>query len=195
VSDAPVVARSLAPVRQFQIVGLAHGALFAWLGLYVYAPRHYTGGIETVLADVTGGDVGDRFYSAVVAVLAWGHVPLVYLLALWGVVLALGSVGARRGAAYDPGRIPTVLLFWGSLAIAAMIRGISGWTVGPHRFLDSAYYGASFGAFWIWVAVALAAVAVAAVRAARGIPSPDAGDVRHTRAARVMTAQRRRENR
>ena len=195
VSQAGTKRRRMTPVRQFQVVGLVHGALFAWTGFYLYAPRNYTDGIERVLLDVTAGGFGDRFYAAVVAVLVWGHVPVVYLLAVWGVVLALGSIrGPRRGEGYDPGRVPTVLLFWGAFAIAAMIRSISGTTAGPHRFLDSPHYGVSFGAFWVWVGIALAAVAIAAVRAARGIPSPYAADVRHTRAARVMAAQRRREN-
>lgn len=183
------------PVRQFQLIGLVHGALMLWTGLYVYTPRNYTGGLSTVLADLTDGGFGDRFYAAVVAVLVWGHVPLVYLLAVWGVVLAVGSILPGRGAPHDPGRIPTVQLFWWSLAIAAMIRSISGTTAGPHRFLDSPYYGASFGALWVWVALALAAVVVAVVRRVRGIPSPDVADLQHTRAARVMTAQRRRGNR
>jgi hypothetical protein len=172
-------------VRQFQLLGLVHLALFAWTGLYVYMPRHYTGGLEAALADPTDGSFGERFYSAVVATLAWGHVPVVYLLGLWGVVLAVGSIRTGGRTAFDPGRIPTDLLFWGSLVIAGTIRGIAGWTVGPHRFMDSQYYGASFGTFWLWLAVALAAVLVAAVRAVRGVPSPDR-DAGQTRAARLM---------
>jgi len=176
----------MTPVRQFQVVGLVHGALFVWTGFYLYAPRNYTDGIERVLVDLTAGGFGDRFYAAVVAVLVWGHVPVVYLLAAWGIVLALGSIrGPRPGEGCDPGRIPTVLLFWGSLAIAAMIRSISGTTAGPHRFLESAYYGVSFGALWVWAALALAAVVVALVRRVRGIPSPDAAAVHPTRAARM----------
>ncbi|GAA4286239.1 hypothetical protein [Georgenia daeguensis] len=186
------VRRRTTPVRQFQVVGLVHGALFAWTGLYVHAPRHYTGGLERVLAGLGGGGFGDRFYSVVVAVLAWGHVPVVYLLALWGVVLALGSIRGRAGAGYDPGRIPTVLLFWGSLTIAGTIRGIAGTTAGAHSFMGSEYYGVAFGGFWVWLTVALTATVVAAVRAIRGIPSPDAASWRHTRAARTVARRSQR---
>jgi hypothetical protein len=186
VTGTSVTARARAtPVRQFQLLGLVHLALFAWTGLYIYAPRHYTGGLEAALAGPADGTFGERFYSAVAAALAWGHVPVVYLLGAWGVVLAVGSIRTGGRTPFDPGRIPTELLFWGSLVIAGAIRGISGWTVGPHRFLDSPHYGASFGTFWLWLAVAVAAVLVAAVRAVRGIPSPDRG-AGQSRAARLM---------
>lgn len=173
------------PLRQFQLVGLVHLALFAWTGLYLYAPRHYTGGLEAALSDPAHGTFGERFYSAVAAALSWGHVPVVYLLGAWGVVLAVGSIRTGGRTPFDPGRIPTHLLFWGSLVIAGTIRGIAGWTAGPHRFLDSQYYGVSFGVFWLWLALALAAVLVAAVRAGRGVPTPDRG-AGQSRAARLM---------
>jgi hypothetical protein len=186
VSDVPGTRRQgMTPLRQFQLLGVIHLALFLWTGLYLYTPRNYTGGLEVVLADLADGGFGDRFYSAVAAVLAWGHVPLVYLVAVWGVVLAVGSIRTGGRAAFDAGRIPTIFLFWGAVVTAGLIRGIAGATAGPHRFLDSQYYGASFGAFWIWLAVALAAVLVAAVRAIRGVPSPDS-DTGRTRAARLM---------
>lgn len=177
--------RRLTPVRQFQIVGVAHLALFGWVGLYVYMPRSYTDGLESVVANLSDGTFGERFYSAVVAALAWGHVPVVYLLALWGAALAVGSIRTGGRSSFDPGRVPTDLVFWGSVVMAGAIRGISGWTVGAHRFMDSQYYGVSFGAFWIWIGVALAALLVAAVRAVRGVPSPDRRAGR-TRAARMM---------
>jgi hypothetical protein len=175
----------MTPVRQFQIVGVAHLALFAWTGLYIYMPRHYAGGLEAALADPTDGTFGERFYSAVVAALAWGHVPVVYLLGLWGLVLAVGSIRTGGRTPFDPGRIPTDLLVWGSVVMAGTIRGISGWTVGPHSFMDSPYYGVSFGAFWLWLAVAVAALLVATVRASRGVPSPDRS-AGQARAARLM---------
>lgn len=184
--------RRMTALRQFQVLGLAYLAVFAWIALYISAARYVLprGDLAGTLGDLTGGGLGERWYSFVVAALAWGHVPVVYALTAWGVVLAAGSIRTAGRGTYDAGRVPTPLLFWGSVALGGLSRSIAGLTAGAHRFLDSQYYGAAGGAMWLWLAVAAATLLAAAVRALRGRPSEAAVAGRSTRAARLMRASR-----
>ncbi|MPV37178.1 hypothetical protein [Georgenia subflava] len=157
------------PVRQFQVVALLTLAVFAWVSLYISAARHVMprGGLVGTLADVTAGGLGERWYSFVVAALYWGHAPALYLLAGWGLVLAVRTVATYRPATadQDPRAIPIVLLFWGAVALAGACRAVAGFFAATSSFLGSEYFGVAFGAFWVWIGVAVLALGTGIVGA------------------------------
>lgn len=167
------------PVRQFQVLAMAVLALTSWMGISIRAFRSALpgGGLEETLADLTAGDGGERWFSFYVAILAWGHIPVMFLLVAWGTVLAVHSIvlswreqradGPPVGPSAGPDPyVPAPLMFWGATVLGVLTLSAAGLApmTSPALYWDD-YYGIAQWAAVLWWLLALATVVAAIVRA------------------------------
>lgn len=192
------------PVRQFQLVAMLTLAVVVWLlfAVRVFRAALPRGGLAQTLADLSAGDAGERWYSFYVAILTWGHIPVVLLLALWGGALGGHAiVQAWRDpmdpremvpAGQEPDRyIPAAFMFWGSLVLGVLTFAAANVTpmTGTALFWDE-YYGLTQWVALLWWAIAAATVLAALVRMARS-RRQRLEQERRRAAGRVAAAERR----
>lgn len=171
------------PVRQFQVLAMAALAVTSWMFIAIRAFRSQLprGGIDGTLADLTAGEDGERWFSFYVALLAWGHIPVLFLILLAGAVLAvhslvhawrepLDAVGlVPEDADLHPDRyVPPGFLFTGAVVIGLLTFNASGLVslTSLALFWEDEYSVAQWAALGWWALALLTAVG-AVVRALR----------------------------
>ncbi|PYG01730.1 hypothetical protein SAMN05216184_101194 [Georgenia satyanarayanai] len=173
------------PARQAVVVIATTGAVAMWLYLAARFRRPLVAPLtlEVLLDGIDSDTLTERWSAHVVAVLLHGHLPVLALLACWGVGLAVHSAvrswreplseqvkstvgprvvlppGLARVLRHEPSdRVPPLGMVWiAVLACAFTVRAATaGWMVGRAPFWDRSF-GAALWVTLVWVAVAVLA--------------------------------------